>query len=172
MKNKLHGHVLSIFICIHRSRIFMRLLVRMSISLSKAGTGDDLCESKLCNYLQIHQAATLLLGKIGQIGTTFKAGMWLQLISYEFRIPKNPGFYSALAALYLCYCHFKLSEERAVKNTTRLNHPNYPQLPMPSTKKRVFNIVTLGQFCNVFGSGQKQILTEKRTDQKPATRFN
>ena len=61
--------------CIRTSKIFMHLLVRMSISLSKGGTGDDLCESKFCNYLQIHQLATLLLGKIGQIGTTFKAGM-------------------------------------------------------------------------------------------------
>ena len=53
----------------------------MSISLSKGGTGDDLWESKFRNYLRIHQPATLLLGKIGQIGTTFKLGMWAKLIS-------------------------------------------------------------------------------------------
>ena len=73
-------------------------IVRMSISLSKAGTGDDLCESKFCNYLQIHQPATLLLGKIAQIATTFKARMWLRLISFELNIVTMGQFCNGFSA--------------------------------------------------------------------------
>ena len=83
----IHAHIMHF--CVLMSKIFMRLPVRMSISLSKAGTGDDLCESKFCNYLQIHQVATLSLGKIGQMGTTFKPGMSVQLISVELKHHKK-----------------------------------------------------------------------------------
>ena len=79
-------HIWNIFL---HDKKFVLLLVRMSISLSEAGSAYDLCESKFCNYLRIHQLATLLLGKIGQIGTTFKARMSVQLISYEFKIHKK-----------------------------------------------------------------------------------